>query len=426
VSNNAKACGYLGANMNERSIATYDDEIDLRAIFGTIWKARIVILVLAISAALITYVVSAWILPRRYQAIAYVIVNRPAVQFGTDSGLTFVSALPDIKALPELVRTNAILRQVAADSRVAPLLAADDSKLADKTQVSVIGTTQLRFQVVDTDAKRAAILANVWAEKAAEWTDVNYGLGALAADLDAQITQSQQDYAEAQSALEAYLATDSTPILSNRLIAQTEIFTCMEKQVIAANTLNQRLSGLKEMLVESDDIIPLSDALLLTSIRNDIDTLKTCGSTDVIFQSPSTTSFTDISSTEGLAILASLSESLQQRIANIEQEKSTLQSNILNLQTSLEQLNSQKAEFVRKRDQAALVYQQLTQQQLVIETVIQQSGRVASVSATATTPQHAFSPRPIVDAALAGMLGFLLTALGVLSLDWWKKVGTSA
>jgi capsular polysaccharide biosynthesis protein len=407
--------------MNEHSIATYDDEIDLRAIFETLWKARIVILVLGISAALMTYIISAWILPSRYQAIAYVVISRPAVQFVTESGLTFVSSLPDIKALPELVGTNAILRQVAADSRVAPLLAADEGKLADKTQVSVVGTTQLRFQVVDTDAKRAAILANVWAEKAAEWIDVNYGLGALAADLDAQITQSQQDYAEAQSALETYLATDSTPILSNRLIAQTEIFTCMEKQVIAANTLNQRLSGLKEMLVESDDIIPLSDALLLTSIRNDIDTLKTCGSADVIFQSPSTTSFTDISSKEGLAIIASLSESLQQRIANIEKEKSTLQSNILNLQTSLEQLNYQKAEFVRKRDQAALVYQQLTQQQVVIQTVIQQSGRVASVSATATTPQNAFSPRPIVAAAIAGMLGFLLTALGVLSLDWWKK-----
>jgi hypothetical protein len=66
--------------------------------------------------------------------------------------------------------------------------------------------------------------------------------------------------------------------------------------------------------------IPLSDALLLASIREDIDTLETCGNAAVIAQSPLSSSLTDIRSTEGLAIIASLSESIQQRIANIEKK----------------------------------------------------------------------------------------------------------
>ncbi|MCL4824557.1 MAG: hypothetical protein KJZ57_10100, partial [Anaerolineales bacterium] len=42
----------------------YDDEIDLRAVFQTLWKARLPILILTLVAAAAAYAVSAWLLPR--------------------------------------------------------------------------------------------------------------------------------------------------------------------------------------------------------------------------------------------------------------------------------------------------------------------------------------------------------------------------
>ena len=77
---------------------TYDDEIDLRAsIFQTLWKARRVILIATLAAAIVAFVVSFWILPRQYQATAYVFIGQPVVEFSksiSDTGLTSLPTLP--------------------------------------------------------------------------------------------------------------------------------------------------------------------------------------------------------------------------------------------------------------------------------------------------------------------------------------------
>jgi len=408
--------------MNANPSSTYDDEIDLRAIFQTLWKARLAIIISTLAAAVIAYAVSAWFLPKQYQAVAYVAIGRPVVQYEAQVGeISVVPVVPDIKALPELVKSKTILGQVAEDPRVAPLFAPDGTSFAGKTDASAVGVSQLRFQVTDSDPQRAAIVATVWAEKAAEWIEFNYGLGALAAGLDAQIAQSQQDYAEAQSALETFLADDPTLVLQSRVNAQAEAYSCLEKRIIAANALDKRLDELKEKLIESDEPLSLSDALLLASIRQDIDTLETCGSAGVILQSPSLTLFNGISSTQGLAIIDSLNENLQQRIANSQHDQEMLQKEILSFQVELENLNYQFNEYVRRRDQAKLIYTQLSTQQAVMAGILQQSGRVADVSIEAKMPDSASSPKPMLNMAVAGALGLVLGALGALGMDWWKK-----
>ena len=413
--------------MNANSVSTYDDEIDLRAIFQTLWNARVVILALTLAAALIAYAVSAWFLPKQYQAVAYVTIGRPAVQYpGQDGGISAVPVVPDMKALPELVKADSILDEVMDDARVSALLASNGRELSQKIQVSVFGNSQLRFQITDTDPQRAAILANVWAEKAAEWIEFNYGLGRLAANLDDQIFQAQQDYADAQSALEAFLDEDQSLVLQSRVNAQTDAYSCLEKRVIAAGALDKRLDELKEKLTDSEDLVSLSDALLLASIRQDIDTLETCGSAGVILQSPSPTLFNGISSTQGLAVITSLNKNLQQRIKNSEQDQEILKKNILELRVELENLSYQYNEHVRRRDLAQLIYTQLSTQQAVMEGILQQSGRVADVSIEAKTPGSVSSPKPLMNTAMAGALGLVLGALGALGVDWWKRAGTSA
>ena len=408
--------------MNAAPVPTYDDEIDLREIFQTIWKARLVVIISTLAAAVIAYAVSAWLLPKQYQAAAYVVISRPTVQYaGQEGGISAVPVVPDIKALPELVKIESILDQVVDDSRVAPLLASNGKQLSQKIQVSVFGNSQLRFQVTDTDPQRAAILATVWAEKAAEWVEFNYGLGGLEAALDSQITQTEQKYAEAQSALEIFLTEDPTRVLQSRVSAQTDAYACLEKRIIAAGALDKRLDELKEKLTESDEPVTLSDALLLASIRQDIDTLETCGSAGVILQSPSPTLFNGISSTQGLAVITSLNENLQQRIANSKHDQEALQMEILDLQVEIEQLSYRFNEYVRERDQTKLLYSQLVYQRSVMENVLQQGGRVATISAEAIVPQSASSPNPLLNTAAAGMVGLILSVLGILAVEWWRK-----
>lgn len=409
------------------SSTTYDDEIDLHEIALTLWKRRWLILVLTLTTALISFAVSFWLLPKQYQAVTYVTVNQPAVRYLTgQEGLAVVPTPPDIKALPELVQAENIMEQVANDPRVASLLASRDYRFDEKAKVSAIGVSQLRFQVTDTDPQRAATLATVWAEKAAEWIEINYGLGALTATLDAQIAQTQQDYAQAQSDLETFVAQDPSTSLARQLTSHGDIYACLERRKSAANAFLQRLADLETSLIQSDAPLSLSEALLLVSIEQDIDSLETCGSAPFILQPASPMLFTDLSSSRGLDVINSLYQNLQQRITYTQGEQEALQEDMMNLKVEIERLDYQNKEFSRIRDQAQSLYQQLTLQQGVIKSVLQQSGRVAELSAEAKVPQKASSPKLLVNTGIAGMLGLILGTLGTLGVDWWKKVGTSA
>ena len=95
--------------MTTNPSSDYDDEIDLRAIFQTLWKARVAILIVTLAAALVAFAVSAWLLPKQYQAVAYVTVSQPAVKYlSGPEGLAALPAAPDIKALPELAHHTPI------------------------------------------------------------------------------------------------------------------------------------------------------------------------------------------------------------------------------------------------------------------------------------------------------------------------------
>lgn len=414
---------------NPAPLALYDDEIDLRAVFQTLWKGRTLILTLTLVAAFVAYAVSAWALPKQYEATAYVSVSPPNIYYqpGGAGGLVTTTTSPDSKALPELAQAAPILKAVEGDSRVASLFASGEALPDVKMQASLVGTSQLRFQVTNTNPQRAATIATVWAEKTVEWIEMNYGLSLIAVSLDDQIAQAQKNYAAAQSDLESFLAQDQTPTLTSQLNAQSEIYACLEKRGVAARALLQRLENLKARLSSSDAPISLSDALLMDAIQRDMDALNACGSAETILQSSSPTAwFSGITSSQGVAVIEDFRQNLKQRIDSDLKDQNTLQENILKLQVRIEELNYQRAQFTNQRDRVGALYQQLAEQQIMLKGAIEQNGKVANVSAEAIAPKNASSPRPLMNAAIAGFLGLALGAMWVLGVDWWKKIGKPA
>lgn len=414
---------------NPAPLALYDDEIDLRAVFQTLWKGRTLILTLTLVAAFVAYAVSAWALPKQYEATAYVSVSPPNIYYqpGGAGGLVTTTTSPDSKALPELAQAAPILKAVEGDSRVASLFASGEALPDVKMQASLVGTSQLRFQVTNTNPQRAATIATVWAEKTVEWIEMNYGLSLIAVSLDDQIAQAQKNYAAAQSDLESFLAQDQTPTLTSQLNAQSQIYACLEKRGVAARALLQRLENLKARLSSSDAPISLSDALLMDAIQRDMDALNACGSAETILQSSSPTAwFSGITSSQGVAVIEDFRQNLKQRIDSDLKDQNTLQENILKLQVRIEELNYQRAQFTNQRDRVGALYQQLAEQQIMLKGAIEQNGKVANVSAEAIAPKNASSPRPLMNAAIAGFLGLALGAMWVLAVDWWKKIGKPA
>jgi len=175
---------------------TYDDEIDLRAIVLPLWRARNLVLIVTLAAAIAAFVISFWILPRKYQASAYVFIGEPALytSYETASGLHVSPKNPDPEDMAILSTAPGLLESVHSDPEVVAAIGKEEIVLVDMATADTVGEYELSLQITDTDPQRAALLANTWAEKVTAKVNASYGLSTLAQVLDSAVLQSQQNY----------------------------------------------------------------------------------------------------------------------------------------------------------------------------------------------------------------------------------------
>jgi uncharacterized protein involved in exopolysaccharide biosynthesis len=406
-------------------ISDYDDEIDLRAIAFTLWKARTVILIVTLAAAAAAFVVSFWILPRTYQATAYMFVGQPVVEFSksaTDSGLTISPTLPDLKAVVKLATAPELLESVLKDAAVAAAIGDEEITINDMAGMLTaidIGKDQLSLQVTDTDPQRAALLANTWAEKVTTVVNATYGMGAMAQVLDSQVLHSQQDYEQAQAALEEALSKSQVNALSAQLDSKkADLGNVLDSIVRTQKVLDdlqffeQGLSGLS-----GETPLSLGDGLALTTLRQRALTVASESFTVQI----DSASFAGFSVSKALEATTQMRAGLQTQLTRLQSDQGRLEQEIPQLGRDLENANAQLTQFTLKRDQSQGLYTDLLQIQQQVATVLAQSSKVASVSVGAVPPEKPASRKTLMNTALAGMLGLMLSAFGVLAMNWWRN-----
>lgn len=412
--------------MDDLSPSVYEDEIDLREIVLTLWGGRGLIAGLTVGAALLALALSLWVLPEKYRATAFIAVKTPAIQLNAAQGdLSIRLNTPDLRALPDLVLSPAFLDQVAADPRVAALFNAAGETLPDDledyVEVSTTGASLLILEVTDGNPQRSAAIANVWAERATQLIESVYGLGVISNTLDAQISQAEQNYVAAQANLETFLAQDQTPILQTRLNVRREFLACLDRRLRAATAISDRLDGLAAELDRSSQTISLSNALVLASIQQDIETLETCGGDGAAILASSPLQFQELTNAGASNIAAGLSENLQQRISATQEEQSEIQQEVLELTVTLEQLAFERDKFTRQRDQARDLVSQLTEQKTILDGILRAGGRVAEVAGVARVPDEAAFPRPLLNTAIGTMMGGALAVSWILVRKWWRE-----
>ena len=405
----------------------YDDEIDLRAIFQTLWKARAVILIVTLAAAVAAFVVSFWFLPRQYQATAYVFVGQPVVEFSksaTDSGLTISPTLPDLNAVVKLSTAPDLLESALKDAAVAAALGDDEitmSDLAGMATAAAVGKDQLSLQVTDADPQRAALLANTWAEKVTAVVNATYGMGAVAQALDSQVLQSQQDYEQAQAALEEVLSQSRADALSAQLDSGKADLDSVLGSIIRTKSVLDDLQFFEQGLSGLSDETPLSlgDGLALTTLRQRSLTVASESFTVQI----DSASFAGFSVSKALEATTQMRAGLQTQLTRLQSDQSRLEQEIPQLGRDLENATAQLTQFTLKRDQSQGLYTDLLQIQQQVATVLAQSSKVASVSVQAVPPDKKSSPKVVLNTALAGMLGLMLTVFWAFLQNWWRNNG---
>ncbi|GEM_PF-1496197 len=438
--------------MTANPSSDYDDAIDLRAILLTLWKARRMILFVTLTAAVSAFAVSFWILPRQYQATAYVFIGNPIGDITQASGLTISPTLPDPNVVVELAAAPGLLESVTKDPAIVAAIGEETITLADMVTAVYVGTDQLSLQVTDTSPQRAALLANTWAEKVTAAVNATYKLGTLAQALDSLFLQSQQNYTQAQSALEEALSQSRVDVLSAQLRRkQTDLKCALDSNSLTARVLDdlqlfeQGLSG-----ASGEAPLLLGDGLALTTLRQRSLTSQPCqleGQAEFQFESqsslesqsqsssvsvPSAPDFTvqiDSASFAGFSVSKALEAATQMRagleaqLTRLQSDQSRLEQEIPLLQRDLEHARAQLDQFTTERDQSQKLYTNLfqTQTQQQLTTALPQGAQVANVSVGAVPPEKAVSRKTLMNTALAGMLGLMLSIFGALAMNWWRN-----
>ena len=424
----------------------FDDEIDLRAIALTIWKGRVLIVVAVVVFSLLGFAVSNWVLPRKYQANAYLLISKtvglPGAVLASDStqnnAANPISSTQDsMPALADLVTAASspkILGQVLQDPAVVAGMGQDNLTLADLTGMLVataVGSDQISLQVNDTRPERASLLANTWAQIVADKLNTTYGSAALFKTLDTQFNQSQQAYQLAQTALEEAISKSPVDALNaqrNRKRADLDgTLASISRNTRVLNDLQIFEKGLSGLAPNAP--ISLGDGLVLsalyqhalTEINQQFSSSDKLSQTGSAVQSGSIVlqidgaAFANMAVSEALKNATRLRAALQTQLIQLQSEQSLQEQEIPQLQHKLENAKSQIAQLSALRDLTLQRYTELLQQKSDPFSVSQ-----VSVDSPASVPTQSVSPSVLKNSALAGMAGLILAILWVLLQNWWQ------
>ena len=407
---------------------TYDDEIDLRAIVLTLWRAHNLILVVTLAAAIAAFVISSWILPRQYQATAYVFIGEPALDtsdYQTDSGLTVSPIVPDIEDVVTLSTTSRLLESVHSDPAVVAAVGNEEITLADiATAAYAVDTYQLlSLQITDNDPQRAALLANTWAEKVTATVNASYGLDAIAQALDSQVLQSQQIYNQAQAALEEVLSQIPVDALDRQISVKQEDLLCKLKVTSQTMRVLDDLQSFEQGLtgVPGKTTLSMGDGLALTTLRQRSLTSQECQDVPDFTVQIDGASLSGFTVSKARETATQMRAGLKSQLTRLQSDQSRLEQEIPPLQRDLENSEAQLDEFTMKRDQSQGIYFDLLQLQQQNTRMLAQLSKVASVSVEALPPANKSSTNAKRNTLLAGMLGLMLSAFWVLVAEWWKN-----
>jgi len=404
---------------------TYNDEIDLvpilRASALTLWKTRWVILIVTLAAAIVTFVVSFWILPRQYQATANVFIDQQIVEFSKSisvTGLTNFPTLPDLKVVVKLSIAPELLDSVLKDPAVVAAIGNEEISISDMVTAVDVGTDQLSLQVTDSNPQRAALLANTWAEKVTAMVNATYGLDAIAQALDSRVLQSQQNYEQAQAALEEALPQSQVNALSAQLDSKRADLESMLGSIIRTRRVLDDLQFFEQGLsgLSGETHLAVGDELALTTLLQRSLTVASESFTGLI----DSASFAGFTVSKALEAATQMRAGLQARLTRLQNDQSRLEQEIPPMQGDLEHATAQLTQLTLERDQSQGPYNDLLKIQQLTSVQVQ-SSKVARVSMEAVLSEKAVLRNTLMNTALAGMVGLMLAVFWALLHELVEK-----
>ncbi len=404
---------------------SFDDEIDLRNIIKTIWKARKAILIITLTVTVVAFTISKWVLPKQYKATAFVIITEPVFQYNQsqiDPGPEIVQQTPDVADLMNLIVSPAFLKNILNDQAVETSFEGEEispNSLGSMLDVNRITNRQLSLRVTDSQAQRAVLLANTWAEKVTELINSIYGLNGMEKTLQTQVLIYQEEYEQTQASLEEALSKSQVSILeselNNNILDMDHVLADISNAKRVLDDLLFFEQGLSDNPGES--LLSLGDALALTNLRQQALLAK---SGDLSLQIDSI-SFTEFTVLKALEATSQMRTGLQDQLLRLQSEQERLMEEIPQLKSELENALSEIRQFNLQNDQAYQKYTSLLNRQDQITTELIVNPQIGQILQEAITPDGFEMPKVYLNTFLAGILGLILGVIWALIIDWWNR-----
>lgn len=419
-----------------------EDEIDIRHLIEVLLAGKWIIAGITAAAMLVSGLVSFFVLPPTYEATTTLLVNLPPKEQpppggqGVENVLSRLSPYPQmgIETLRQQVTSPAVLAQVISELKLG-LTPAD---LAGRVKATVPKDTNLiEISVKDQDPQRAATIANVLVRHYLEFVSrVNQGQFERSSQfIQSQIAAEQQNLQKALDRLKAFLQQPpgvdelteevkaKVELLARYKARQTELTVLIRATEAEVRAAREQLRTLSPTVDTTRSILddPTLQQLATDLGRTDVLRLSGLKITSQEVNPGWAAAAENLATKEAsLAQLRGEQQALDRAIATTEKELEELRTRLAEKSTQQEQLETQ----VDVSKEAIKAFTQKYQ-----ETRISEAARIAETTLTvageAVPPEKPVGPRKMLNVALAGVLGAMVSVFTVLFLDFWRS-GTGA
>ncbi len=399
-----------------------EEEIDLRAYAVILLKYWKWILGVTLAAAIVALVVS-FLLPPTYEATALVIIKQPQYVMQFDPRFETLTQQPAYKAYPDLALGDEVLEALLARLNPRPREVETLQDLRSMVEAKA-GTdpSVVRLVVRARDPQEAARIANLWAGLFVAHANRVYGAGdEELQQLEEQLSRAQAELEAAEQALIEFQARNQASILEAQLdsLKRQQADSLADRRAITY--ILQDIRALREQLNRQPDERPASLADDLTALFLQIKAFNAQASAPIQLQVSGTESLSSKSIGETIALLNDMAQALEAKSAEVGQRIEELSPEILSLQEQLQEIYTESDQLTRQRDLAKETYIALARKVEETRIAMQGAESTARLASRAAVPEEPTGPRKLLNTAVAGALGLMLSVFGVFVVAWWRS-----
>jgi uncharacterized protein involved in exopolysaccharide biosynthesis len=459
-------------------MSVYEDEIDLRPYVFALRKKWWLIALVTILVGAGAFVYSI-LQPSKYEATATILLTRTraalalAEQFPTINDP--IDSRSRLDAMQAIAKSDDLLVETKKDlNDQVPGNGIERRKLKTAVDVTSNGDT-IKIIASNEDPEIAELIANTWAQNAVTAINYAYSGEQLPGEIQAGLKPAQQEYEAAQLELETFLMDNKVDVLQKQIDQDSTLLDELVQDrtwQIAYNVRRKQKmeqvidqgKALKEQLSSSANTTAASLGYALAVMRLHTDAFGEIKIDRDLFSSQSTELSEGLSQQETLILTSeqpdlvynvqlsqlvenletgqSYERDLERIIQHAESEKEQAENNLIDLaeqtldikdneiltatsnrlrilQSELEKEQARLNELSSQRDLSWQAYQALAQKETEVRNNLLTSNTV-TLASPAVAPDEPASRGVLINTAIGGALGFFLSVLLVVAVEWWR------